>query len=87
MIVRQNWVINKVGSFQKYSLHLLKPIYAKVGFEDHKDSPLLTVYKRVDVLTAACHLGYKECVNKCVQKFYEWMHEPNPDINNPWEMS
>ncbi|KAL1390301.1 hypothetical protein pipiens_012445 [Culex pipiens pipiens] len=69
--------------FKKYSLHLLKPIYAKVGFEDHKDSPLLTVYKRVDVLTAACHLGYKECVNKCVQKFYEWMHEPNPDINNP----
>lgn len=69
--------------FKKYSLHLLKPIYEKVGFEDSKDSPLLTVYKRVDVLTAACHLGYKACVSKCVQKFYEWMHQPNPDINNP----
>lgn len=69
--------------FKKYSLHLLKPIYAKVGFEDPKDSPLLTVYKRVDVLTAACHLGYRDCVSKCVQKFYEWMHEPHPDINNP----
>ncbi|XP_055587207.1 aminopeptidase N [Uranotaenia lowii] len=69
--------------FKKYSTHLLKPIFAKVGFEDPKNSPLLTVYKRVDVLTAACHLGYKECVSRCVQKFYEWMHEPNPDINNP----
>ncbi|XP_062535538.1 aminopeptidase N [Armigeres subalbatus] len=69
--------------FKKYSLHLLKPIYAKVGFEDPKDSPLLTIYKRVDVLTAACHLGYRDCISKCVQKFYEWMHEPHPDINNP----
>ncbi|XP_065076994.1 aminopeptidase N-like [Ochlerotatus camptorhynchus] len=69
--------------FKKYSLHLLKPIYEKVGFEDPKDSQLLTIYKRVDVLTAACHLGYKDCVSKCVQKFYEWMHQPNPDINNP----
>ncbi|XP_055523948.1 aminopeptidase N [Wyeomyia smithii] len=69
--------------FKKYSLHLLKPIFAKVGFDDPKDSPLLTVYKRVDVLTATCHLGYRECVSKSVQKFYEWMHETHPDINNP----
>ncbi|XP_058467773.1 aminopeptidase N [Malaya genurostris] len=69
--------------FKKYSLHLLKPIYAKVGFDDSKDSSLLTIYKRVDVLTSACHLGYRECVSKCVQKFYEWMHEVHPDINNP----
>ncbi|XP_055618476.1 aminopeptidase N [Toxorhynchites rutilus septentrionalis] len=69
--------------FKKYSLHLLKPIYEKIGFDDPKDSPLLKVYMRVDLLTAACHMGYKECVSKCVQKFYEWMHEPNPDINNP----
>ncbi|XP_053689717.1 aminopeptidase N [Sabethes cyaneus] len=69
--------------FKKYSLHVLKPIFAKVGFDDPKDSPLLTVYKRVDVLTATCHLGYRECVSKSVQKFYEWMHETHPDINNP----
>ncbi|XP_058813856.1 aminopeptidase N [Topomyia yanbarensis] len=74
---------SRYDKFKKYSLHLLKPIYAKVGFDDPKDSPLLTIYKRVDVLTAACHLGYRECVSKCVQKFYEWMHEIHPDINNP----
>lgn len=64
-------------------MDLLENIYREVGFEDHRDSPLLTVYKRISVLKAVCHLGNKDCVNHCLRKYYEWMHQPNPDINNP----
>uniref|UniRef100_A0A182T1W9 Aminopeptidase N n=1 Tax=Anopheles maculatus TaxID=74869 RepID=A0A182T1W9_9DIPT len=71
------------GAFKKYSMDLLENIYREVGFEDHRDSPLLTVYKRISVLKAVCHLGHKDCVNHCLRKYYEWMHQPNPDINNP----
>uniref|UniRef100_A0A182Q4G3 Aminopeptidase N n=1 Tax=Anopheles farauti TaxID=69004 RepID=A0A182Q4G3_9DIPT len=71
------------GLFKKYSMELLENIYHEVGFEDHRESSLLTVYKRISVLKAVCHLGNKDCVNHCLRKFYEWMHQPNPDINNP----
>uniref|UniRef100_A0A182PTT0 Aminopeptidase N n=1 Tax=Anopheles epiroticus TaxID=199890 RepID=A0A182PTT0_9DIPT len=71
------------GLFKKYSMDLLENVYREVGFEDHRDSPLLTVYKRISVLKAVCHLGNKDCVNNCLRKYYEWMHQPNPDINNP----
>uniref|UniRef100_A0AAG5CSS6 Aminopeptidase N n=1 Tax=Anopheles atroparvus TaxID=41427 RepID=A0AAG5CSS6_ANOAO len=71
------------GLFKKYSLELLENVYKEVGFEDHRDSALLTVYKRISVLKAVCHLGSKDCVNHCIRKYYEWMHQPNPDINNP----
>ncbi|XP_052891874.1 aminopeptidase N [Anopheles moucheti] len=71
------------GLFKKYSMDLLENIFQEVGFEDHRDSPLLTVYKRISVLKAVCHLGHNECVNHCLRKYYEWMQQPNPDINNP----
>uniref|UniRef100_A0A182R8C8 Aminopeptidase N n=1 Tax=Anopheles funestus TaxID=62324 RepID=A0A182R8C8_ANOFN len=71
------------GLFKKYSMDLLENIYREVGFEDHRDSPLLTVYKRISVLKAVCHLGHNDCVNHCLRKYYEWIQQPNPDINNP----
>uniref|UniRef100_A0A182W2Z0 Aminopeptidase N n=1 Tax=Anopheles minimus TaxID=112268 RepID=A0A182W2Z0_9DIPT len=70
------------GIFKKYSMDLLESIYREVGFEDHRDSPLLTVYKRISVLKAICHLGHNDCVNFCLRKYYEWMQQPIPDINN-----
>ena len=69
--------------FRSYSLKLMKQLYDDVGFEDHRGSPMLTVYKRIDVLNAMCHLGYKNCTDNSIKKFYEWIHEANPDINNP----
>lgn len=69
--------------FQKYFLSLIERIYNEVGLEDVKNNPMLTVYKRVDILTAACHLGQKQCVNECISKFHTWMHEVNPEFNNP----
>jgi hypothetical protein len=58
-------------------------IYKEIGFEDPKTDSLLRVYTRVDILTAACHLGLRDCVDNAIRKFHMWIHEANPDINNP----
>lgn len=54
-----------------------------MGFDDPRNSSMLTVFKRVDILSAACHLGLKDCIDNCVRQFHMWIHEANPDINNP----
>uniref|UniRef100_A0A336KRZ8 Aminopeptidase N n=2 Tax=Culicoides sonorensis TaxID=179676 RepID=A0A336KRZ8_CULSO len=69
--------------FKEYYLHIITQIYNDVGFEDPKNSSMLTVYKRVEILTAACHLGLSECISNCIRQYYMWMHEANPDLNNP----
>lgn len=68
---------------KKYLLRLLDMVYRQVGFDDSDDTNMLTTYKRIDILTTACHLGYSDCVQKCNQLFHNWMVDPNPDINNP----
>lgn len=60
-------------------------VYKKVGFDDTKDQKdLINIYKRIDILTTACHLGHRSCVGKCFQYFQNWMFEPNPDVQNPY---
>lgn len=61
----------------------MENIYREVGFDDSKESDMLTVYKRIDILTAACHLGYSDCVENSFRVFQNWMMEPNPDLINP----
>lgn len=68
---------------QKYFLSLIDSVYKEVGFNDPKDDDMLTGYKRVDILTAACHLGYQDCVDNSRRNYHIWMMEANPDINNP----
>uniref|UniRef100_A0A1L8E2W2 Aminopeptidase n=1 Tax=Nyssomyia neivai TaxID=330878 RepID=A0A1L8E2W2_9DIPT len=78
-------MLQKTGQFElfrRYCLQLLDKVYNEVGFEDVKNSSMLTVYKRVDILTLACHLGYSDCVDRSVEKFNMWIHEPNPDVHN-----
>jgi ERAP1-like C-terminal domain len=72
---------------QKYFIGLLEPIYNGLGFPSKKDDDMLTIYKRVNVLTAACHLGYKHCVENSNRLFYMWMHDVSPDTNNPYVMT
>lgn len=69
--------------FKDYYLSLLSKVYNMVGFEDPPNSDMLTVHKRVDVLTAACHLGLSDCITQSIKKFNMWFHEGNPDNNNP----
>ncbi|KAJ6638248.1 Aminopeptidase N [Pseudolycoriella hygida] len=69
--------------FRKYFLHLFENVYKEVGFDDRLDGDMLTGYKRVDILTAACHLGYQDCVDNSRRIFHLWMMEGNPEMNNP----
>ncbi|GAB0097812.1 Aminopeptidase [Sergentomyia squamirostris] len=78
-------MLQKTGQydlFRRYCISLLEKVYNEVGFEDVKNSSMLTVYKRVEILTFACHLGYSDCVDQSMLKFNMWIHEPNPDMQN-----
>lgn len=69
-------------SFQKYFTGKIENIYNQLGFEDN-EGDVLSVLNRYEVLKAACHLGIKDCVTKSITKFHMWIHEANPDRNNP----
>lgn len=69
--------------FKEYYLSRLENVYKLVGFDDPPNSDLLTVYKRIDILRASCHLGHKDCINQSIALFHNWFHEANPDKNNP----
>lgn len=68
--------------FQKYFTSKIESMYDRLGFDDTGD--VLTILNRYEILKAACHLGIKDCVSKAIAKFHMWIHEANPDINNPW---
>lgn len=69
--------------FKEYFLNILYKVYEDVGFEDTVGDDMLTVHKRVVILTAACNLGSTDCIFKSIRKFHSWMQEPNPEMNNP----
>lgn len=62
--------MNKIGN-----------IYDRLGFDDTGD--VLKSLSRFEILKTACHLGMKDCVSNSIAKFHMWIHEANPDINNP----
>ncbi|CRK96557.1 CLUMA_CG010037, isoform A [Clunio marinus] len=66
---------------KKYLTSRIENIYNRLQFEDTGD--VLTMLNRYQILKAACHLGMKDCVTNAIIKFHTWVHEANPDINNP----
>lgn len=58
-------------------------MYDRVGFDDRRNSTMLEIYQRSDILSAACQLGMKECIDNSIRQYHMWIHEANPDINNP----
>uniref|UniRef100_A0A6A7FVN9 Aminopeptidase N n=1 Tax=Hirondellea gigas TaxID=1518452 RepID=A0A6A7FVN9_9CRUS len=64
------------GSFKRYLLSLVVPLYDSVGFEDIANSSHLDQYKRVAVLQWACALGHDDCTQKSVNLFSRWMANP-----------
>ncbi|XP_015519764.2 aminopeptidase N [Neodiprion lecontei] len=69
--------------FRIFALKLLDNIYKQTGFKDIHGDPQLTVFTRIDVLSWACSLGHKDCVQNAVTQFHNWQITPNPDNNNP----
>nr|CAD7394984.1 unnamed protein product [Timema cristinae] len=81
-----NNMLIKTGNYDKlktYLLVLVDNLYRHTGFTDNPSDPQLTVYKRVNVLSWACLLGFDDCVRNSVTQFQNWMSTPNPDRNNP----
>ncbi|CAG2053006.1 unnamed protein product [Timema podura] len=81
-----NNMLIKTGNYDKlktYLLGLVDNLYRHTGFTDNPSDPQLTVYKRVNVLSWACLLGFDDCVRNSVTQFQNWMSTPNPDRNNP----
>lgn len=65
--------------FKRYIFSLIKEFYDIVTSSPDSDDPLLA-YKRIDITTFACRMGYMDCVERSISLFQKWMNETNPDI-------
>lgn len=66
---------------KNYIFSLMKNIYENVTNSPDGDDPLLA-YKRIDITQFACKLGYKDCVDRSLMLFKEWMNATEPDVTN-----
>lgn len=73
---------------KNYLLDLLENVYKEVSpnnFTDDADEgeDMLKLFKRVEILNMACHLGHRDCILESARHFHNWIEVPNPDTNNP----
>ncbi|XP_067616976.1 aminopeptidase N [Eurosta solidaginis] len=73
---------------KNYLLDLIENVYKDVSpnnFTDDTDSDedMLKLFKRVEILNMACHLGHRHCILESSRHFHNWIEVPNPDNNNP----
>ena len=66
-------------------LHLVEPLYIKLGFNPRADDSHLDIKLRARVVSWACSMGNKECLDKAGQNFAEWvgMVQPDAERANP----
>ena len=62
---------------QKHVNHILLPLYEKVKFNDVPGDNYLTVYNRLNAVTWACKVGYKDCVDNALRLYRQWMNDPD----------
>ncbi|XP_037093237.1 aminopeptidase N-like [Pollicipes pollicipes] len=67
------------GAFKRFALKMIQPLYDRVGFEERPDDSHLDQFSRINVLNWACALGHKDCVRQSVDKFEQWMADPDND--------
>ncbi|KAL7640964.1 UNVERIFIED_CONTAM: hypothetical protein RMT77_008101 [Armadillidium vulgare] len=71
------------GALREFSLSLILPIYKKLGFEEKENDNFLDKILRVEILTRACSLDYKPCVDKSVELYKAWMKNLNDSSKIP----
>lgn len=59
----------------------MKNFYDTVTSDQDNDDPLLA-YKRIDITTFACRMGYEDCVDESLSLFKDWMDTADPDNFN-----
>jgi len=64
------------GSFKKYMLKMLEPLYQSVGFTDSTSDDHLTQHKRRTALQKACDLEHPDCLLKASELYKTWMENP-----------
>ncbi|KAL1453095.1 hypothetical protein WDU94_007269 [Cyamophila willieti] len=69
--------------YKQYMLFIISRLYNSTGFDQRVDDDQLTIYKRVEVLTRACALGYPDCVNRATTTYQNWKNNPSNIENIP----
>ncbi|KAK7601689.1 hypothetical protein V9T40_009130 [Parthenolecanium corni] len=80
-----NDMLRKTGSYDLFKLYLsylMKNLYESTGFNEKQTDEQLEVYKRVEVLSHACRLGFEDCIKKAVTQYHKWRLSAQPDQNN-----
>lgn len=54
------------------------------GFNSSKwdDDDILEYSRRLEILSAACYFGHRQCIAESIQKFQNWFQSSNPDKDN-----
>ncbi|XP_053945161.1 aminopeptidase N [Anastrepha ludens] len=73
---------------KNYFSNLIENVYKEVFLENFSDDTdeggdMMKLFKRLEILSIACHLGHRHCILESVRQFHNWMEVPNPDTNNP----
>lgn len=67
------------GEFHNYMRRLIRPIFARVGYEKKEGDAQLDIFLRSKVVGWACKLDMPECTEKVTDNFEQWMSESDPD--------
>lgn len=67
--------------FKAYIFGLMENIYDFVTSTPDGVDDLLA-YKRIEITTFACRMGYRHCVDRSLTFFREWMSKSQPDKYN-----
>lgn len=62
---------------QRYLLDLVLPLYETVRFDDKLEDPHLEQRKRKIAVNWACKLGHKDCLDKVLTLYRQWMANPD----------
>ena len=71
------------GAYEDYLRVIIKPLYARLGYDEIEGEPLADSLLRVDVVAQACGLGDPDCVARSLQYLSQWMETPEPDVEDP----
>uniref|UniRef100_A0A8D8TU53 Aminopeptidase n=1 Tax=Cacopsylla melanoneura TaxID=428564 RepID=A0A8D8TU53_9HEMI len=63
--------------YKKYMLFIMSRLYNSTGFDQGANDTQLTIYKRVEILTRACVLGYPDCVSRAIAVYQNWKNNPS----------
>ena len=60
-------------------MKLIKPLYERLGFDERATDSHVDHDTRNSLISWACEMGHPDCLSKSVQKFRQWMADPeNP---------